>query len=92
MKVKAIDGREAAGAQLLIRVVEHAPAEALPPGDWVSEASAGRLLDAEGGVWFIADDGQGVQRLRYLSCSCSCPELTTYRDGSEIFREVSSTR
>ncbi|MFG2413317.1 hypothetical protein [Streptomyces goshikiensis] len=91
MKVRAIDGKEAAGARLLTFVVEHADPEALPSGGWVSEASAGRLMDADGAVWFIAEGGQGVARLKYLACTCSCPELTTYRDGAEIFREVGPT-
>ncbi|WP_405830791.1 MULTISPECIES: hypothetical protein [unclassified Streptomyces] len=91
MRVKAIDGREAAGVRLLTFVVEHADPEALPAGGWVSEASAGRLMDAEGGVWFVAEGGQGVTRLKYLSCGCACPELTTYQDGAEIFREVAPT-
>ncbi|GAA1557294.1 hypothetical protein [Streptomyces globosus] len=88
MNVRAIDGRAAAGARLLALVVEHAAVEALPAGDWVSEASAGRLMDAEGGVWFVGDGGVGVQRLLYLACPCGCAELTAYQDGAEVSRDV----
>ncbi|MFJ7154643.1 hypothetical protein ACIQUQ_06865 [Streptomyces sp. NPDC101118] len=91
MKVKAIDGKRAAGARLLAVVVQHAPTEVLPVGGWVSEASAGRLMDAEGGVWFMGDGGLAVERLVCLPCACACWEMTTFRDGAEIFREVGPT-
>ncbi|MCD9145787.1 hypothetical protein [Streptomyces albireticuli] len=86
--VKAIDGRTAAGVRLLTVVVEHAEASAMPSGRWLTEASEGRLMDVEGSVWFVVEDGLEVQRLRMLSCPCSCAELTVYQDGREISRTV----
>lgn len=91
MKVKAIDGKRAAGVRLLTVVVQHVPADALPEGGWVSEASAGRLMDAEGGVWFMGDGGLAVERMLQLPCDCAHWELTTYQDGAEIFRQVGPT-
>lgn len=91
MKVKAIDGKEAAGVRLLTFVMEHADPEVLPPGGWTSQASAGRLMDADGGVWFMGDGGLAVERMVQLPCRCACWELTTYRDGAEIFRQVGPT-
>ncbi|MCP9209962.1 hypothetical protein [Streptomyces cucumeris] len=92
MRVKPVDGRRAAGARLLAVVMQHAELAALPPGVWTSEASEGRLMDADGGVWFIEDGGRAVQRLRFLLCRCGCAELTTYRDGRELSREVGGPR
>ncbi|WP_332758916.1 hypothetical protein [Streptomyces sp. MT206] len=91
MKTKAIDGKTAGGVRLLCVVMQHAPTEALPAGRWLTEASAGRLMDAEGGVWFLDDGGESVQRMLQLPCGCAHWELTTYQDGAEIFREVGPT-
>jgi hypothetical protein len=91
MNTKAIDGKTAGGVRLLCVVMQHVPAEALPEGRWLTEASAGRLMDAEGSVWFLDDGGLAVQRMLQLPCPCSCWELTTYQDGTEIFREVGPT-
>ncbi|MER6252332.1 hypothetical protein ABT224_13330 [Streptomyces sp. NPDC001584] len=91
MNTKAIDGKTAGGVRLLCVVMLHAPAEVLPEGQWLTEASAGRLMDAEGGVWFMGDGGLAVQRMLQLPCACAHWELTTYQDGAEIFREVGPT-
>lgn len=91
MNTKAIDGRTAGGVRLLCVVMQHVPTEVLPEGRWLTEASAGRLMDAEGGVWFMGDGGLAVERMLQLPCACAHWELTTYRDGAEIFRQVGPT-
>ncbi|MCY0931177.1 hypothetical protein OTB20_34350 [Streptomyces sp. H27-H1] len=88
MNTKAIDGKTAGGVRLLIDVMRHAPSSVLPTGRWLTESSAGRLMDAEGGVWFMGDGGLAVERMLQLPCPCAHWELTTYQDGAEIFRRV----
>ncbi|MEH0543267.1 hypothetical protein QA802_09335 [Streptomyces sp. B21-105] len=88
MRVKAIDGKRAGGVRLLAVVVQHAVLSALPPGGWTSEASQGRLMDAQGDVWLVEDGGLCVKRVHMMPCRCACAELTTYRDGVEVSRVV----
>ncbi|MFE5898031.1 hypothetical protein ACFQ67_11500 [Streptomyces sp. NPDC056488] len=90
--LRAIDGKTAGGVRLFCVVTQHAPLSVLPAGQWLTEASAGRLMDAKGGVWFMGDGGESVQRMLQLPCACEHWELTTFQDGSEIFRRVGSTR
>ncbi|GGK18250.1 hypothetical protein GCM10011583_57650 [Streptomyces camponoticapitis] len=92
MKVKAIDGKQAAGVGLLTVVLEHASSGVMPEGTWMSEAIEGRLMDPERSVWLIEDGGLAVSRVRLLSCPCECAEVTVYVDGAEVSRDVAPSR
>ncbi|WP_435245868.1 hypothetical protein [Streptomyces sp. NRRL F-5630] len=88
MKIRALDGRQAAGTGLVLDMLEHA--EFAPPGPWTVDTGRAAVLDGEGAVWVI---GEGdVSRLLALSCRCGHLELTTYRDGAEVSRKVTLSR
>ncbi|GEK03507.1 hypothetical protein [Streptomyces sp. 1-11] len=84
MVVRTLDGTEAAGLQLVLAVVQHAPR--LPEGPWTADLGMAAVVDGEGVVWFVGEDG--VDRLVTLACPCQHAELTTFLDGAEIFRTV----
>ncbi|MEU4487355.1 hypothetical protein AB0H94_21165 [Streptomyces purpurascens] len=84
MRVRTLDGTDAAGTQLVLAVLEHA--ESAPVGPWTADLGRAAVLDGSGAVWFV---GTGdVSRLVSLPCACGHTELTTYRDGAEISRTV----
>lgn len=89
MRVRVLDGSEAAGMRLLAAVVEHA--ERVPGGGWSFSAAQRALVDSEGAVWTLSEGGAAVERLVFLSCPCECGEVTEYRDGEEISRCVGPT-
>jgi hypothetical protein len=87
MRVRTLDGTEAAGLQLVLAVVEHA--ETAPAGPFTAQLGTAAVADGAGAVWFV---GEGeVGRLVPLACACEHVEYTTYRDGAEISRTVAST-
>lgn len=87
MRVRTLDGTEAAGTQLVLAVMEHAPAGA--HGPWTADLGKAAVVDGEGAVWFVGTDDVG--RLVPLSCRCEHVELTTYSRGAEISRTVTTT-
>ncbi|MFE1430374.1 hypothetical protein ACFW6C_33120 [Streptomyces fungicidicus] len=88
MRVRTLDGREAAGLQLVLAVLEHA--ERAPDGPWTADLGMAAVVDGQGAVWFVGADS--VDRLVTLSCPCQHAELTTFLDGVEIFRTVTAAR
>jgi hypothetical protein len=84
MRVRTLDGTEAAGTQLVLAVLEHA--ETAPEGPWTADLGRAAVLDASGAVWFVGTGDVG--RLVQLPCACEHFELTTYRKGEEISRTV----
>lgn len=87
MRVRSLDGRESVGTVLVLAVLEHA--ETAPDGPYAAHEGLGAVVDGSGAVWFV--DEASVARLVPLSCRCECAELTTYRHGVEIGREVTRT-
>lgn len=87
MNVRTVDGRDAEGLTLALDVLRHA--EAAPEGPWTVQLGMAALADAQGAVWFV-EDGQ-VSRLVQMPCACAHAELTTYRDGVEVFRSTART-
>ena len=87
MRVRTVDGTEAAGTMLVLAVMEHA--EEAPEGPWTAQLGMAAVVDGEGAVWFVGTDDVG--RLVPLSCRCEHAELTTYRKGVEISRTVTTT-
>lgn len=86
MRVRTLDGTEAAGTQLVLSVLEHAETPAVGP--WTADLGKAAVADGSGAVWFV---GEGeVGRLVSLACRCEHVEYTTYRDGAEISRTVAS--
>ncbi|MET7431966.1 hypothetical protein ABZT16_23735 [Streptomyces flaveolus] len=85
MRVRTLDGPEAAGTVLVLAVLEHA--ERAPDGPWTAQLGMAAVVDGEGAVWFVGDGD--VSRLLPLPCACEHVELVTYRDGMEISRTVS---
>ncbi|WP_316740450.1 hypothetical protein [Streptomyces sp. MK7] len=73
--------------QLVLAVMEHA--EEPPEGPWTADLSQAAVVDGQGAVWFVGDGDVG--RLVPLSCACEHVEYTTYCNGVEISRTVSST-
>ncbi|GGT86479.1 hypothetical protein [Streptomyces coeruleorubidus] len=84
MRVRTLDGTEAAGTQLVLAVLEHA--ETAPVGPWTAQLGMAAVVDGSGAVWFVGTDDVG--RLVSLPCECEHVELTTYKDGAEISRTV----
>ena len=87
MKVRTVDGTDAAGLELALDVLRHA--EAVPEGPWTVQLGMAAVADATGAVWFV-EDGQ-VSRLVHLPCPCGHAELTTFRDGVEVYRSTART-
>ncbi|MEU6768624.1 hypothetical protein ABZ916_39705 [Streptomyces sp. NPDC046853] len=87
MRVRTLDGTEAAGTSLVLAVIEHA--ETAPDGPWTAQLGMAAVVDGAGAVWFVGVDE--VARLVPLSCACEHAELTTYRRGVEICRSVTVT-
>lgn len=89
--IRALDdggGTDGAAASLVLAVIEHA--ETAPVGPWAARVAQRAVVDGTGAVWFVESDS--VARLVPLSCRCECAELTKYRDGEEISRDVRPTR
>jgi hypothetical protein len=89
--IRPLDGREAAGARLLLAVIEHVDSTDTLRGPWVSETDERRIMDGRGDVWFVAGDFGSVQRVSLLLCPCACAEVTTYANGAEVRRVVGRT-
>ncbi|WP_185931264.1 hypothetical protein [Streptomyces sp. WAC08401] len=87
MRVRTLDGSEAAGTQLVLAVLEHA--ERAPMGPWTADLGRAAVVDGSGTVWFVGTEDVG--RLVPLPCRCEHVEYTTYRDGAEISRTVGAT-
>ncbi|WP_330347498.1 hypothetical protein [Streptomyces sp. NBC_00582] len=87
MRVRTLDGTEAAGTVLVLAVLEHA--ETAPRGPFTAELGMAAVVDGDGAVWFVGEGDVG--RLVPLACACEHVELTTYKDGAEISRTVSSS-
>jgi hypothetical protein len=87
MRVRTLDGTEAAGTQLVLAVLEHA--ETAPRGPWTADLGRAAVLDGSGAVWFVGEGDVG--RLVQLPCACEHVELTTYRDGAEVSRTITAT-
>ncbi|WP_149552920.1 hypothetical protein [Streptomyces marokkonensis] len=87
MRVRTLDGTEAAGLVLVLDVLEHA--ERAPEGPWTAAVGMAAVVDGSGAVWFV---GEGeVGRLVPLPCRCEHVELTTYSKGAEICRTVTTS-
>jgi hypothetical protein len=86
VRVRTLDGTEAAGLQLVLAVVEHA--ETVPVGPWTAQLGMAAVVDGEGAVWFVGDGDVG--RLVPLGCSCEHVEYTTFIGGLEISRSVAT--
>lgn len=84
MRVRTLDGTEAAGLVLALAVVEHA--EGAPEGPWLVNLGDAMVVDGSGTAWFVGTDS--VSRLLELSCRCEHWELTTFSRGAEISRTV----
>ncbi len=87
MLVKTIDGTEAAGLALVLRVMAHA--ETTPRGPWTACLAQGAVTDGSGAVWF--PEGDSVARIVGLPCACGHSELTKYSDGVELSRSIAPT-
>ncbi len=88
--VRPLNGSRPAGVLLLLAVQEHAEVDAVRGGAWLTDAAGGRLMDSAGAVWEVS--AGLVRRIVFLSCRCSCTEVTTYRDGAEVARIVGPAR
>lgn len=86
MRVRTLDGSEAAGTVLVLAVLEHA--ERAPEGPWTADLGMAAVVDGSGSVWFVGDGD--VSRLVPLPCRCGHVELTTYRKGAEVSRTITT--
>jgi hypothetical protein len=88
MRVRTLDGTEAAGTRLVLAVLQHA--ETAPVGPFTAELGMAAVVDGDGVVWFVGTDDVG--RLVPLSCVCEHVELTTFSRGAEVSRTVGASR
>jgi hypothetical protein len=89
MLIRPIDGTETEGIRLTAGIL--AVAENPPVAPFLTFAERRTVLDGQGFLWTLSDDGTVVERMIVLSCRCGHVELTTYVDSVEVSREIVST-
>lgn len=86
--VRVVEGSDAAGMGVVLRLLEATALEAGPVAPLVVNGATGQALDATGAMWSVSSTG--AERLTPLGCRCGCVELVEYRDGSEESRFIRS--
>lgn len=87
--VRMVEGSEAAGMGVVLRLMEATLFEGSPVAPLTVDGVSGQVLDASGALWSVTPEG--AERLVSLGCRCGCAELVRYCGGSEQARFIATS-